>query len=451
MKIVNAAKLFYKFAVSDYPEWIPQFHKKWLENIPEIKKHPLLKEFRYELSPEIRDKVAGDSLKEYEKVFIEAIKDAFDKFIESPKMQKHKKLIAVANSFIFGSTIFKTKCIRDNMLESEIENVKVKLSKAYSTIHELCVRERIYIPQFDHLPGHQDWSMRSNDPKAYEKPEHIDIVFTTKYQDILGMSSRSTWDSCQDIRPKSKWVGEDEAFGTLGSCFSEYCGIIFLTDRSDYEGRGERMLYRSAVYLLKHLKEDSYGIIVSKIYPKFDPNASYVRQLFEEYLSKNLNLPIVPVNKSTPDAVGGYVERHVKDYGFIMEHERAKTPYMDTKIPKIITKDYIRDVVVKNGYYSFFRQEMLPTQEDYEEMYEYAVELDPGFIQWIDIKWEGWEQFIYKIVRKHPELIIKIISSMTYPGRLHIVLNAAKIAAQVNPNYQKYVDEVEKKLSKAGG
>ena len=82
-----------------------------------------------------------------------------------------------------------------------------------------------------------------SDPQA-----SYEIVFSAKASDVLTMSTRSVWTSCQNF------LNEENArysHHVISSSISKYVAIIYATNNKDFRKRGEQMLARSAVFLLQ--------------------------------------------------------------------------------------------------------------------------------------------------------------------------------------------------------
>ena len=144
------------------------------------------------------------------------------------------------------------------------------------------------------------WQLRANINK--EKNKNFEIVFTTKFKDIYGMSSRSEWTSCQNIAKFRKSTNTFES-GIVGACAAKGIGIIYLTDNTDWEGRGERMIYRGTVWLIKHKKTEINAVIVMCLYPSYDKR---IAQIFKSSLEKYLNIKVFMGDEANEEDLGEY-------------------------------------------------------------------------------------------------------------------------------------------------
>ena len=129
----------------------------------------------------------------------------------------------------------------------------------------------------------------SEEFKAYSlaaKPSSLYLVFSTKINDLLGISSRGIT-SCQDLFCKNEVQYKENIAGTV---LSRYIGVIYLTTGEDFRGRGERMISRCLVRLLFNTREEKFYLFLDKMYPK--ENEEY-RELFYQSLSKRSSANII--------------------------------------------------------------------------------------------------------------------------------------------------------------
>ena len=125
---------------------------------------------------------------------------------------------------------------------------------------------------------------------------NAEIVFSKNPSDILSMSARSSWESCQNIMDESH---KKHNFKTINSAESPYVGIIYLTNGDNYKGRGEEMIARSLVFLLRN-KNNHKILAVSTPYAHFDNYL--IHGLFIESLQKHSTLKVI----KTKDVTGDY-------------------------------------------------------------------------------------------------------------------------------------------------
>jgi len=179
--------------------------------------------------------------------------------------------------------------------------------------------------KLEELNSFKEWQLRANINK--EKNKNFEVVFTTNFKDIYGMSSRSEWSSCQNIFKGRKKPSSFES-SVIGTCAAKGIGIIYLTDNTDWEGRGERMIYRGTVWLLKHKITNKLAVIVMRMYPTYDKR---IAATFKALLEKHLNIEVFIGDEADED--------ELRDYFREVHEEEAITdkPYRDFFIETKLT------------------------------------------------------------------------------------------------------------------
>ncbi len=115
----------------------------------------------------------------------------------------------------------------------------------------------------------------------------MDIVFSKQPSDLLSMSIRGDWTSCQYLlREKDKYN-----YKAIQSTISPYCGIIYLTSSKDYGGRGEEMIARSLVLLLETDDGREPILHVSKVYSSYFDKQK-IKNLFVNSLQNHSPLKV---------------------------------------------------------------------------------------------------------------------------------------------------------------
>lgn len=299
------------------PEWIPEDFKKQFKSDEQIIKDPRMVEFRTNVI--IDDKF----VKPYERLMLDEIYKTMNTIssfaaevcctyssyyhrLSSIREENVKKISSLRNSITyFLSLNFNQmlEILRSNKIT--VGKQKLKLSTFYNKITSNFkdISEQVYkivphwrefyiVSDFDGLKCKKDWDLRltKTDAKYF-------VVFTTKCEDILGMSARSEWTSCQDIRPSkvnSKEFNPGWAKRVVGSAKSKNVGIVYLTDGSDYDGRGERMLYRCTVHLYKDITNNQDILWIHRMYHQED---ELIRNIFINEMTKQETLPILSFNK----------------------------------------------------------------------------------------------------------------------------------------------------------
>ena len=144
---------------------------------------------------------------------------------------------------------------------------------------------------------------------------NFQIVFSKQPSDLLSMSIRSFWTSCQNL------LKEETAHNvkSIYSAISPYVGIIYLTDSSDFKSRGEEMIGRSLVFYVEHKDTHEPALTISATYSNFD--SSKINNLFEESLQKKSTIKVIPYSEAK------------KNYYFPTQSEdKEKNPYFDSPL-----------------------------------------------------------------------------------------------------------------------
>ncbi|MFZ4795958.1 MAG: hypothetical protein ACOYMA_00595 [Bacteroidia bacterium] len=182
----KAINFFYKFAI-DYPDWIPEKHKRKLDGIDFIQKDPRLVDFKVPVEDRL------DSPTTNEKEFMHEIKYQFDMIYNqlSPVYLRHEiirvdkndktaqeldKLLSLVKEFKFkvDNQNYFMKVLRNN--EIQIGHGKPKFSRFYNnTISKYKILVGNYkslfdgdinnILKFEELSGHKEWMNRVKEKK----------------------------------------------------------------------------------------------------------------------------------------------------------------------------------------------------------------------------------------------------------------------------------------------
>lgn len=328
--------LFYKFAV-ETPSWIPPNIKSYMENIDKIEKDPRLKDFREKIDKNIIEDVQQDeflkNLREFgtltlQKIII-SIKKALYYILDEPisksfyeflklyidKFQKLETKIFKFNNSLNKENLNLNKILIDkntfkvtkyyNLLKKEVENTFIDFYKNLSSmeyteelktkvddekrdqfmVHVFGNMEKVNkLLNFDDIPNKKDWDNRLKNKDYY-------VVFSTDYKDILGMSSRSDWTSCQDMRPEKPGKESNFYMKTIGSAFEPSVGIIYLTDGSDTK-YGEKMIMRSMVWIVINNETREEVLSIQRIYPN---DSKIISDLFKEELKKHTGFDVIDI------------------------------------------------------------------------------------------------------------------------------------------------------------
>lgn len=419
--------LFYKYAISDFPDWIPEHHKKRLLEFSEPEKDIRLVNFRenmadnvgytapYEndLMSEIKDKFIGMKynfeyiirldMEEAEhgavygagyevKVKPLKIKEIFGNYYIR-KIDDIKKLIASLQEFNLKTSDRSEfiEIIRSNDLF--IDKSKIKLNvfyknkrHQYNTIINIFneaapANARLSLaPEMQELKGYKQWTNRA---KEKDVGSGLQIVFTTKVNDILGMSSRSEWNSCQDLRPGSTWHKERHNLGLLGSCISKNIGIIYLTDATDFEGRGEKMIYRATIWIVRDAIEKKDVLFIQQVYPE---NSVIVGEIFKKILQEKLQMPAT-LSKYN-------LFKYIENFKF---NEEKEQPYSDNWLGRYVKEEALVELAKREPMAYFFKL----TDLEQRSIIDYIIEHHDNAAIFIKPHWDNYYDLLLKAGKKY--------------------------------------------------
>jgi len=117
----------------------------------------------------------------------------------------------------------------------------------------------------------------------------MEIVFSKQPTDLLSMSIRDDWRSCQYLlSSKDKYN-----YKAIHSTISPYCAIMYLTNKEDYDGMGERMLARALVLFLESDDDKEPILLVSQIYSNYSIEVkNKIKSIFVESLQRHSPLKV---------------------------------------------------------------------------------------------------------------------------------------------------------------
>jgi hypothetical protein len=148
-----------------------------------------------------------------------------------------------------------------------------------------------------------------------KKSQNFEIVFSKQPSDLLSMSIRSDWVSCQNLLREQTSYN----YKAIYSAVSPYVGIIYVTNKIPYKERGEEMVARALVFYLEHKNSDQAALTLGNVYTNFYPG--YFDDLFRDSLRKHTDLPIISYNEAS------------NNYYFPTEAKDTKeAPYFDRPI-----------------------------------------------------------------------------------------------------------------------
>jgi hypothetical protein len=325
---------FFKYAVESF-DWVPKDIQDYLNKIEKVEKNPILVPFR--------EKLSVKNIMDINKSIVENFHMSVNSNIEYIiyNLSSLEQLVEdpqVLNSFY--EFLPKLKNLSEKCTLQAVDSNKInidknvfKLSKYYDLLITRVIslsKELTYLPAtkgndkiisaahkllnsailFDKIEGKIDWDKRKS-------MEELDIVFTTNYKDLLGMSSRSTWTSCQDLRPTKNDTHEKILQQILGSVIEQDVGMIYITNSKQYKEYGEQILYRGVVWIVYNKYTKEKALFIPALYP-FDSES--VKDIFDKFLETKLNIPVV----ESGDAVQDYITKFTKEH---------PGPYTDIKLP----------------------------------------------------------------------------------------------------------------------
>lgn len=320
MKTLLYIDLLHKYAL-DIPSWMPEKIRNYLGPIEEVKKDPRLVNFREPLNEKEKKEIVNESTKEFSlnmKYNLQLMRNMLDTISESIKFVNSPEEKKVSNKIDLYYTLIENflNATDDNFNENKIiinKNI-FKITKLYNNIHnaifsifDSALKLSPYlehqktrfkwlvdnISELEKIPGKSVWDNRLDTNTEYS------VVFSTDYKDILTMSSRSEWTSCQDVRPDSiKDEQKNLRDALIGSVIEPSVGIMYITNNKDYKGIGERMLFRSAVWIVTNRKTGEDALSIQQIYPM---SSQDITKIFKEKLQKHINIKVLSYNENYDD------------------------------------------------------------------------------------------------------------------------------------------------------
>ena len=329
-------KLFLnKYAVESF-DWIPEDIQDYLNKIETIKKNPKLASFREPLT--INDSIEIN--KDIINSFMEILKNQIDyigyELKELSELIRNDEYVKSIKVLTDKLDIFRNLCTFEAVNENKVtidKNV-FKISKYYTLIfgavYKLCkeLQDATYegivkstnpnysilgitkqildlLMPFDKLNGKVAWDKRGS-------VQNLEVVFTTNYKDLLGMSSRSTWTSCQDLRPTKNQFHAALAKQILGSAIEEDVGMIYITNSKQYEGYGEQILYRAVVWMIYNKISNQEGLLIPVLYP--NDHYDNIKELLGRKLEEKLNIPVIETATAMQDYITKFKKIHPGPY-----------------------------------------------------------------------------------------------------------------------------------------
>jgi len=320
----NLNKIAYELnKYAKVPNWFPEDiknHPDILQTPDEVEKDLLdLKPFRKKIF--LEPKIENQNIETFALAIKAQLLKIYENEIVKILLDKDLSKLLINNSF---DENIKTK---DGQLNKnqKITNIYSNLQKKYNNLKPL-----------EQLNGFKEYS------KEIRKPMEATIVFSTDPNDILLMSSRSTWQSCQDIFGSSIIRGS-----SIGTALMKNVGIIYLTNEKDFKNRGEEMLFRSLVRIVKGRKSSSRinFILLDSMYPNKNLK---IENEFIKALSENTKYDVVNY-----DSLEDYSELYIDADNY---QSKLESSYYDSSkiqladIDKENELEVLENFVSKNYY-----------------------------------------------------------------------------------------------------
>lgn len=317
---LKTAKVYSYFEKkADIPSWMPEDiknHPDILYTANKIEKEMGVDDFREKVNINIGDtseneeniqNISEDMFNQFEKA-IDALSDDikvdFLQQIIDIGLENFQKYLSVN---IFEKTIV-----------SEDKKIKIqsgqKVTSVYNFVKNL-VTDDIKIKNLEDLNGFKKFTTK--------KDKEFFVVFSTNPVDLLTMSARSEWSTCQNIFDNSNIMRGS----AIGSAVSKHIGIIYLTNEKDFYGKGEEMLFRSLVRLIVD-EDGSNALFVDELKP--DENET-VSNIFKTCLRKHTKTPVFS-NYFSP---GFSLPKSENDE----EYEPIETSYHDSNYTRALDLD----------------------------------------------------------------------------------------------------------------
>jgi hypothetical protein len=313
----------YLTAALKIPDWMPD----WVKNDKNIKTSPEkymkrmpIESFEEETSitktiPSEHNEFADNIWYEICKLNDLALSLIDERIIGETNLSKIDNLIDIFRDLNKTNI---NKSITDNIILNDLgvgNKIRVQKGQKFTSFYLLLKKVSDSIPQLantlpplENIKGFKKYS-----PSKILR-EKLYIIFSTDPIDLLGMSVRSTWTSCQNIfngRYKEQ---------AIGTALSSNIGIIYLTDKKDFEGRGFKMINRALVKVIYDSELDKAAIYIDRCYPS---DSESINNLFKDAIKKHTNLDVYSYNE------GNVNNFYIKDEFTDIEADIAE-PYNDT-------------------------------------------------------------------------------------------------------------------------
>ncbi len=301
--------VFYKQAV-DMPEWVPSRLRDQLKPYT-VKKNEKFKDFTIDgIKAEDIEDVNSPQFEQFKANLITNITglyiiaefinlDLKDHNEHSEKLKKaenmlveFKQQIEASNEPLYFNKVLLNKNVYKiskayNMLREIVSDIAFDVMDKYGA-NRTTKGEVASFKEFDEILFKKSWDDRfvASANKKYK------IVFTTNPENIIGMSSRSAWKSCQNIFGESE-TGKSAIDSIIGTVLCEDIAMIYLTDSEQYKRNnvvlGDKIIYRRMVYLVYDDEGNEFALL-QRQYPNINDK---IAKLFENAITEKLGLPAI--------------------------------------------------------------------------------------------------------------------------------------------------------------
>lgn len=371
------SSLFYKYAIN-MPDWVPEKFRKELLNY-NVKKNVKLKDFVIDnINIEDLIDVSPGSYYKFRDNLINNIEGLklIANFINLELNEHHEANETLIKAEIMLQSFYDQISRNDDILyygRVILNKNEYKLQKAYSMLKDVVTKiatdvmkkygenktnmlELLSFEDFELIEGKKQWDNRF----IPSKNKKYKIVFTTDPSNIIGMSSRSSWTSCQNIFGESE-IGKANINSLIGSVLCEDVAMIYLTDSTQHKRQsvelGDEIIYRRMVYLVLD-ENDNEFILLQKQYPNDNRK---VKNLFINALKSQLSLEVI-----TEDSLDKTVFLDTKSLPKEIQRNPDKLPYVDYSSNSI------------GGTWQ--RPFLLPDRQKHVELYKKLSKLSPNDI-----------------------------------------------------------------------
>jgi hypothetical protein len=314
----EAAIEFSERAKGWMPDWVTQ-HRAFKEHT----KDKIFKIFKQFGLPDFRDVIENPTIIEN---FKELITSELSKLVSAlmnedrPQADKLGELAyQMLRQVMLPAVWAQSKIKLLAQISSEDKSLRLdagtSVIKAYNFIKAYASRYNIQMKEIEASNEFKEFSKRGGGTI---------VVFSTNPEDILAMSSRSDWETCQTLDPKSPGM----CAAVIGSSLSKFIGVCYITTGRQFQDRGEEMTYRSLIRFAIDQNTGRPAIVMDVMYPSY---SATMAQLMKESLHSHSSLPVFDISTlrhEDPENIGRFTTPEDKQDTLYPEEK----PYIDSNI-----------------------------------------------------------------------------------------------------------------------